>query len=73
MSATLGRDKPTHGAGEQEQHAIGQYEYAPREIGAAFRGVFTGVGAVSEEGVPLAAPIGIEALFSSDIVYKEAY
>jgi hypothetical protein len=46
---------------------------APSEIGAAFKGVLTGVGAVSEEELPPAAPIGIEALFcweSSDIMQR---
>lgn len=42
-------------------------ESVPRAIGAAFNGVFTGVGAVSEDAVPLAALIGT-AFCSSDIL-----
>lgn len=71
ISGTVGRDKPTHTV--EQKRGKGQRGYVPSEIGAAFRGVFTGVGAVSEDGVPLPAPIAIEPLFSSDIVFNEAY
>lgn len=72
ISGTVGRDMPVHGVDERKKTRLDK-EYAPREIGAALRGVLTGVGAVSEDDVPLDAPIGLAALFSSDIMCTGAY